>query len=612
MILIIASFLSSSCLLLWCDSLITETQTSNLGIKVTSTSFTSAQISLRGQKIDLRSDASLNNDAHWSGYEVYYKVLGSSESEWLLKPCLPSNNDINQTVILDDLLCGSSYLLYVVELQSGSRSETVTFRTQGTGESCPCIALYCLALPSITLHCHHDEWLQGTCLLTLVPLLVFVTPAPVAPRKDQVIKVVNESCILIYPFSWDHPVGCPITKLTIEYRASSQHLWTLVSSQAPSDEVIELSGLQPKSLYSVRMTAHTKGSPSTMAEYEARVGLPEDNLFFSASSHSRGVFSIDSSTLISLTSSLFVLAVGFVAVASLVLYKRKLNKSLLDKKHSHHHHHLRKPSATSAASSTIHTEVSSAALLLSTDPNHLQHHQQQFQTHRTPTSNPVSRLNREKQSQALPPVPSEEKVNMSLNKSTASLLPSSSHVLIRGKGQQTESNTSSSNGSKKSAFSPLLLRGRLPQVPIPRQQLEDMDKDLYDEITPYATFTLTDERVKVGQEEEDDEDTEFKTFTVSIGEPAYNFKVSQYFNVYLILSCFPLIRRSHSCEWREAGRKKRYSNSLRVYVHRYDGKTYRLRPLLDRFASTTEASHAWAGFLFFILWHQRHNRKKSL
>lgn len=338
--------------------------------------------------------------------------------------------------------------------------------------------------------------------------------APVAPRKDQVIRVVNESSILIFPSSWDHPIGCPITKLTIEYRASSQHTWTLVSSQAPSDEVIELSNLVSKSLYSVRMTAHTKGSPSTMAEYEARVGMPEE--LFSAS-HSKGLlFSIDSSTLISLTSSLFVLLVGFVAVTSLVLYKRKLNKGLMSKKHYHshhqlHHHHLRKPSATSAAS-TVHTEVSSGILV-----------SDQQQPHRTPTSIPVSRLNREKQAQALPAIPiSEEKANMISGK-TSSLFPAS---------LREQSNTNSSNGSKKSSQStfncspPVLLRGRLPKVLIPRKELDDIDKDLYseyDEITPYATFTLLDDRTskKVEDPEED-----FKTFTVSIGEPAYNFKVS--------------------------------------------------------------------------------------
>lgn len=111
-----------------------ETGASSIGIKVTLTSFTSAQISIKGQK-STEGKETTSPDSPSGAFEIYYKVLGSSESEWSLKPSFSSmTNDINQTVILDDLLCGSAYLLYVVELQSGSRSETVTFKTQGTGK----------------------------------------------------------------------------------------------------------------------------------------------------------------------------------------------------------------------------------------------------------------------------------------------------------------------------------------------------------------------------------------------------------------------------------------------------------------------------------------------
>jgi hypothetical protein len=114
----------------------TESGASSIGIKVTFTSFTSAQINIQGEKPPenvVKDPLDYESSRSSGGFEIYYKVLGSSESEWTLKPSLSSTNDINQTVILDDLLCGSAYLLYVVELQSGSRSETVTFKTQGTG-----------------------------------------------------------------------------------------------------------------------------------------------------------------------------------------------------------------------------------------------------------------------------------------------------------------------------------------------------------------------------------------------------------------------------------------------------------------------------------------------
>lgn len=467
-----------------------EASSSSLAIKVTSTSFTSAQVVLRrmgGEDSYTSSSSSspLRNvnyavSSVVGGFEVYYRLMSSTDGEWTLVPSLLPSPDANHSVTLDDLLCGSTYLIYAVDLDTGIKTETVSFKTQGT--------------------------------------------APVAPRREHVLRVVNDSTLLIYPSSWDHPIGCPITRLTIEYRASSQHTWTLVSSQALSDEVIELSNLLPRSLYSVRMTAHTKGSPSTMAEYEARVGLPEE--YFSSENARVGSIPIDSSTLISLLSSLFVLLVGLVAVISLVGYKRRLNKRLLLKKHT------RKPSATSAATTTaassIRTEVSQSDLLL--------------HVHRTPTAQ-MSRLNRDKT--ALPPTPVDEqplvmKLPPHISNVVSQQQQSSSqqHVMRMGNKQDSigmtpgKTNTGSSDGSRKGSCpfeSPAVIRGRLPKVPIPRKQLEEIENDAYneyDEITPYATFRLLDKH------EDSTPVDDMKSFTVRVqGEPAYHFKVSE-------LSCY--------------------------------------------------------------------------
>lgn len=94
------------------------------------------------------------------GYELYYRIssspsegVSSSSSsgpssssslsnDWQVKPVFfPSNlgqlvgKGRNETIVLlDNLICGTTYHVHVVDLESGSRSETVTFRTQGSGK----------------------------------------------------------------------------------------------------------------------------------------------------------------------------------------------------------------------------------------------------------------------------------------------------------------------------------------------------------------------------------------------------------------------------------------------------------------------------------------------
>ena len=97
-----------------------------------------------------------------------------------------------------------------------------------------------------------------------------------------------------------------------------------------------------------------------------------------------------------------------------------------------------------------------------------------------------------------------------------------------------------------------MMRGKLPNVCIPRKQLEEIEKDgfnEYDEITPYATFSLQDGVTtdSLCDREATTVDDEFKTFTVRIGEPAYCFKVSHPTSRFLAL-CSHSRLVTHPCD----------------------------------------------------------------
>lgn len=358
--------------------------------------------------------------------------------------------------------------------------------------------------------------------------------APVAPKKEQVLRVVNRTSILIYPSAWQsQAASCPISKLTIEYRSSSQHKWKLLSSQGISDEVIELSNLMNRSIYSLRMTAHTRSPVSgpTMAEYEARIGIEDPADHEPYSDITKGLLA-DPSTVISLASSLFVLCVGFIAVACLVAYKRRLNQKLSASQRHKKYPPPHRTSATSAASTMQST------VLTEEDPS------------RRPVAG-MAKLNIQKTS--LPPIPVDvvsrkgsgmgqqvvrgSSAGGSAQGSSITMMDSQ----ISGNGgaivsrkspfKSTGLQSQSSNHHKHQLSGDQVVRGKLPAVCIPRKQLEEIENDIYneyDEITPYATFRLHDDpdHHRLNRPVDHLEEEEFKTFTVRIGEPAYLFKVS--------------------------------------------------------------------------------------
>ncbi|RWS30915.1 down syndrome cell adhesion molecule:-like isoform A [Leptotrombidium deliense] len=392
-----------------------------LKVRVVSSSFTSCQIFLSNEVED--------NESVVKDYEIYYRQSGSDVHEWQIKTLFKISN-MNHSVSIDNLLCGTPYQLYITELQSGIKSEITTFRTQGT--------------------------------------------APIAPKKEEIIKVINDSSIVVNNNAWDQSSGCAISKLLVEYRSSNQHTWKTISSETYSDKnaALTIPNIKPKTVYSIRITAHTKGVPSTMAEYEVKVGLDEKDAYFSSGENERGVV-IDTTTIISLVSSCVVLISGLIAVVFLFVYRMKSTKTKSSRVSKY-----RRQSSTSCAASSQSDESSERRGAVRSES-----------------------ISGASKSQLLSSVQSIPEKSVSSRKPVAKLQP------LR-------------TAPKESPVTHSPVRGKLPAVHVPTKQLQEVEKDTgneYDEITPYATFRLTGDDDGTTEEE-------FKTFSVTIGEPAYMYK----------------------------------------------------------------------------------------
>ncbi|XP_015789765.1 Down syndrome cell adhesion molecule-like protein Dscam2 isoform X2 [Tetranychus urticae] len=442
----------------------------NLKVQVISTSHTSAQISFYRE--------SITNVDSTRDFELNYRIIGWNVHDWQIKPIfrVPPGN---HTVLLDNLLCGTLYKLFMTDLTTGAKSDTLTFQTQGS--------------------------------------------APIAPKKEDIIKVVGNSSIYIYPSVWDQTLGCPITKMLIEYRSSTHHTWKMVSTPSlPNPEPIHIPNLTPKSTYSIRITAQTRGSPSTMAEYDVRLGLEDKELFTLGSSFQRGLI-VDTTTLISFLSSLVVLVTGCFAIACLIIYRR--HTTLSGKPRASHY---RRQSSTSCApssnegdgtsdkrSSALRSDQTSTDLLIKKN-----------QSLASIQSSKESSVIASKKVPALKSMRSNAS-NNSISAGANSNISGSGTGLSGAGGVLGASSVNNSSGKLDPSRGPPYpskspIRGRLPQVRIPTKQLEEIEKDLsneYDEITPYATFRLT------GDDDGNPEE-EFKTFSVHIGEPGYMYKAN--------------------------------------------------------------------------------------
>ncbi|KAI1278123.1 Down syndrome cell adhesion molecule-like protein Dscam2 [Halotydeus destructor] len=433
------------------------------------------------------------------GYELYYRVSRSEGQEWQVKPLAALSNafassrmniqvtpleptstlsnvrtpwtgskadqdgmHLNQTVHLENLICGASYQAYITELETGSRTETISFRTQGS--------------------------------------------APMAPRKEDVLRLFNDTSILIYPISWEAGSSCPITKLTIEYRMTGSYAWRLLSSRPISSDVTEISDILPRTIYSIRMTAHSAGPPATMAEYEMRVGLADEDIIFG--SGLQRAFLVDTTTLISLVSSCIVLLIGSIAVVCLVIYKRKSQRKMasasssvsVNSRSGHYGHNRRQ----SVPASSQHGGSQSTGLTVHSE-------EAGISSGRAPVRNDSrdKLLSTSVQSSSAMTSNKMATTNVEVNRKNSS---------VNNNGRSARSSSITTKGG------PSPFRGgKLPAVPLPTKRpavSQPLEEDIYhdyDEITPYATFTLS-------KDDDRNVDEEFKTFTVKIGEPAYHFK----------------------------------------------------------------------------------------
>lgn len=206
-----------------------------------------------------------------------------------------------------------------------------------------------------------------------------------------------------------------------------------------------------ETMYSIRLTAETSSGQQTTAQYDIDITSSQFNEFISNE--------IDAKTIVSISSSCIVLISGCIAVAFLLIYKKKASR------------YSRVQNYNRTNSISIDDNSNSRA--------------------------PI----RSDSTQAIVSIQTNEQQIVNIKKPSL--------VLLRGKNIENPLNDQSP------------IKGRLPQVQLSLiKQLSD--SDIYnddDEITPYATFRLNNFE---SEKKISDEIDEFKTFSVQIGEPPYH------------------------------------------------------------------------------------------
>ncbi|XP_042896900.1 cell adhesion molecule Dscam1 isoform X2 [Parasteatoda tepidariorum] len=152
-----------------------------------------------------------------AGYILCHKKEGNDWHEIRL----PGDRN---SYTLHDLQCGTSYSFYLIAFNSAGRSndsEILSAKTDGV--------------------------------------------APITPDKDRLLTVSSTS-VFVNLSSW-HNGGCPITVFVIQYRASGQQEWTLVSNNiVPEQQNITITDLIPGTWYTLLITARNDAG-ATDSEY---------------------------------------------------------------------------------------------------------------------------------------------------------------------------------------------------------------------------------------------------------------------------------------------------------------------------------------------------------
>lgn len=205
----------------------------------------------------------------------------------------------------------------------------ITFRTLGSAPITP-RKTEILQLVNRTLYIQLNSWFIQNPLPTLSPSnslsLIFKRNNLLSDQSDE--EEQNHK-------NQPKPDGCPIHRFLCEYRTSNTGLWKLINVQQADSSLqpIELNMLNEKVIYTIRITAYTIGKPFTVAEYDIKLneqGLADYDEFLLLDNEDNMTpinsrVMLDQHTMFSIIcSTLILLALGFVLLLLLIQRRRGL------------------------------------------------------------------------------------------------------------------------------------------------------------------------------------------------------------------------------------------------------------------------------------------------
>lgn len=447
----------------------------------------------------------------------------TEHGEWQLLPIFQLSR--NHSIKLDELQCGAVYELFVRQPTHGWQSERIRFRTQGKAPVAPLKSQVLRSLNG-TIYVHPTAWLA-------------TESQPIAPTSSRQVgseTVIASSRLGLSSFEKeseaenvsyesntfapvvnltldiDHhslmsDVQCPIRRLVVEYRPASSGLWKLLFAQpiSPDSSPLPLPLNSDRATCSIRMTAYTVGRPYTMAEYEIRYGDISDSSaelndgLLTTSSTSEHRLLMDGGALLSLLCSILLLLMGVLLFAYLLLLRRR--QSLVRKELTEYCTGGTAARMDGNAFLSVAPKYGSAVAAAASLANRLVVEQKLLESKRPP---PPS---------IKPPPPPTSGGGLS-----SSSVTSGSAMTVNANNLSAAFSATAVGSRTLASYS--MNKGK-PVVPSVGQIQLCVDNggsirmrsnltraaaiDLYDEITPYATFTLSPEEAQQQQKESNDE-----------------------------------------------------------------------------------------------------------
>ena len=276
----------------------------------------------------------------------------------------------SETLQISDLECGAVYELFVKQPLNGWQSELITFRTLGQAPIAP-RKLDILQLVNRTLYIQLNAWyLQNVQPTSSLPLIYRRTSSTGDQSGEEFGQLQQSQHHKEQPKT----DGCPIHRFLTEYRTSNAGLWKILNvQQADSSNLqpIELNMLNEKVIYTVRVTAYTVGKPFTVAEYDVRLneqGLADYDEFLVLDGedsitplniNSRAMI-LDHTMFSIICSTLILLALGCVLLLLLVQKRRGLlmrGSNALPDKNSIYRKVINNNGDTSASASLLQSTI---------------------------------------------------------------------------------------------------------------------------------------------------------------------------------------------------------------------------------------------------------------